>query len=305
MSRILVADDDRITRHVLRKVLTGAGFTVTVAKDGVDALKVLRHRRFDLLLLDVWMPRMNGLDLLERLRTRKSRPRVVVMTSDEAPETLLAAVRQQAFKYVHKPIAAVELLRTVRDVLKAPEPPAIEVISARPDWVELVVPCQREAVERLQAVMAELDADLAPDMRESIAYAFRELVMNAIEWGGRLDPERTVRISYLRAKRMLLYRIADPGPGFSIDELPHAAIGGPADDPIAHMQVREEKGIRPGGFGLLMVRGSVDELLYNEKRNEVVFVSTSRMETHALVLHTLMRELRSSKPNDFHQRRFS
>jgi anti-sigma regulatory factor (Ser/Thr protein kinase) len=194
------------------------------------------------------------------------------MTSDEAPETLLEAVRQQAFKYVHKPIDAMELLRTVREVLKAPEPPAIEVISASPDWVELVVPCQREAVERLQAVMAKLDADLAPDVRESIAYAFRELLMNAIEWGGRLDPERTVRISYLRAKRMLLYRIADPGPGFSIDELPHAAIGGPPDDPIAHMQVREEKGIRPGGFGLLMVRGSVDELLYNEKRNEVVFV---------------------------------
>ena len=90
--------------------------------------------------------------------------------------------------------------------------------------------------------------------------------------GRTLDPDRKVRISYLRARRMLLYRIADPGPGFNIEDLPHAAIGQPPDDPIAHMQVREEKGIRPGGFGLLMVRGSVDELLYNEKRNEVVFV---------------------------------
>jgi anti-sigma regulatory factor (Ser/Thr protein kinase) len=71
---------------------------------------------------------------------------------------------------------------------------------------------------------------------------------------------------------MLMYRIADPGPGFKIDELEHAAIGQPADDPIKHMQVREEKGIRPGGFGLMMVRASVDELIYNEKRNEVVFV---------------------------------
>ena len=71
---------------------------------------------------------------------------------------------------------------------------------------------------------------------------------------------------------MLLYRIADPGTGFNIEDLPHAAIGGPPDDPVAHMHVREQKGIRPGGFGLLMVRGSVDELLYNEKRNEVVFV---------------------------------
>ena len=51
-----------------------------------------------------------------------------------------------------------------------------------------------------------------------------------------------------------------------------AAIGQPPGDPIAHMQVREEKGIRPGGFGLLMVRQTADELLYNEKRNEVVFV---------------------------------
>jgi anti-sigma regulatory factor (Ser/Thr protein kinase) len=70
---------------------------------------------------------------------------------------------------------------------------------------------------------------------------------------------------------MLLYRIADPGPGFDIDDLPHAAISYP-DAPVAHMQVREEKGLRPGGFGLLTVRASVDELLYNERRNEVVFV---------------------------------
>jgi len=109
-------------------------------------------------------------------------------------------------------------------------------------------------------------------VRESIAYAFRELLLNAVEWGGKLDPSRTVRIACLRARRMLLYRIADPGPGFSIDNLPHAAIGQPPDDPIAHMHVREAKGIRPGGFGLLTVRASVDELLYNEQRNEVVFV---------------------------------
>jgi anti-sigma regulatory factor (Ser/Thr protein kinase) len=135
-----------------------------------------------------------------------------------------------------------------------------------------VVPCTREAAERIQLVMSQLDSDLAPELRESVAYAFRELLLNAIEWGGRLDPTRKVRISYLRARRMVMYRIADPGPGFKIEDLPHAAIGQSSSDPIVHMQVREEKGMRPGGFGLLMVRASVDELLYNEKRNEVVFV---------------------------------
>jgi DNA-binding response OmpR family regulator len=271
-SKILVVDDDRTTRHVLNKVLTAAGFSTTVAKDGVEALKTLRAKRFDLLLLDVWMPRMNGLELLAKLRSRKSRPRVVVMTSDDAPETLLKAVREQAFTYVHKPVESQELLQTVRAALKAPEVPPIEVISARPEWVELVVPCSREAVERIQSVMAQLDTDLDPELREKVAYAFRELMLNAVEWGGRLDPSRKVRVSYLRAKRMILYRIADPGPGFKIDQLPHAAIGQSSDDPILHMQIREEKGIRPGGFGLLMVKETVDELLYNEKRNEVVFV---------------------------------
>jgi anti-sigma regulatory factor (Ser/Thr protein kinase) len=120
--------------------------------------------------------------------------------------------------------------------------------------------------------MAHLDTDLAPDVREAIAYAFRELMLNAVEWGGKLDPARTVRVSCLRSRRMIMYRIADPGSGFNIDDLAHAAIGQDSSDPIAHMQVREEKGIRPGGFGLLMVRETVDELLYNEKRNEVVFV---------------------------------
>ena len=272
MARILVVDDDRTTRHVLSKVLTNAGFTTNVAKDGVEALKTLQSKRFDLLLLDVWMPRMNGIELLAKLRTRKTRPRVVVMTSDDAPETLLKAVREQAFKYVHKPVESAVLLETVREALAAADAPPIEVTSARPDWVELVVPCTREAVERIGVVMAHLETDLAPDVKESVAYAFRELLLNAVEWGGRLDPTRKVRVSYLRAKRMILYRIADPGPGFAIDNLPHAAIGQPEDNPIQHMQVREEKGIRPGGFGLVMVRASVDELLYNEQRNEVVFV---------------------------------
>ena len=272
MTKILVVDDDRATRHILQKVLTDGGYQTTVAKDGIEALEALRKRRFDLLLLDVWMPRMNGLELLARLRTRKRKPRVVVMTSDDAPQTLLEAVREQAFKYVHKPVDAAGLLDTLRAVLEAPEIPPIEVISARPEWVELMVPCTRDAVDRIEAVMAQLEADLAPDLRESIAYAFRELLLNAIEWGGRLDATRQVRIACLHSPRMLMYRIADPGLGFNIEDLPHAAIGQPSDQPIEHMRIREEKGIRPGGFGLLTVRASVDELLYNEKRNEVVFV---------------------------------
>ena len=268
---ILVVDDDRTTRHLTRATLLKAGYDVRVAKDGAEALTRLRGKKYDLVLLDVWMPRMDGLAMLDRMKKLRTRPRVIVMTSDDAPDTLLKAIRRQAHTFVHKPVEPAALVSLVRDALKsAPEPP-IEVLSARPDWVELVVPCTREAADRLHGVMAQLDTSLPEDVRESVGYAFRELLMNAVEWGGKLDPKRTVKISYVRAKRMLLYRIADPGSGFSMENLEHAAISHP-DNPIEHMEVRESKGLRPGGFGILMVRAKVDELIYNEKQNEVVFV---------------------------------
>ena len=271
MMSILVVDDDRTSRHLTESLLKREGWKVTGAKDGVDALKLLKARRFTLMLLDVWMPRMNGLEVLEQLRSLKDKPRVVVMTSDETPATLLQAVRDQAFSYVHKPVDPSLLIETVPLAIAEPESRPIEVISARPEWVELVLPCTREAANRLHGVMAHLDTDLPEALRDSIAYAFRELLLNAVEWGGKLDPKHTVRISYLRAKRMVMYRIADPGPGFNIDNLPHAAISQP-DSPTAHMDVRDAQGLRAGGYGLLTVKSSVDELLYNEKRNEVVFV---------------------------------
>jgi CheY-like chemotaxis protein len=194
MKKILIVDDDRTTLYVLQSVLNGAGYSTRIAMDGVEALTLMGADSFDLLLLDVWMPRMDGLEVLAKLRARRHKPRVVVMTSDDTPETLLRAVREQAFTYVQKPVASNALLSTVRDALEMPDLPPIEVISARPEWLELMVPCTREAAERIQPVIARLDATLAPEVREATAYAFRELLLNAIEWGGRLDPHRHVRI---------------------------------------------------------------------------------------------------------------
>jgi len=270
-SGILVVDDDRLTRHLTRSVLTKAGYRVRVANNGLAALRLLRSERFDLMLLDVWMPRMDGLAVLDRIKPDKRAPKVIVLTSDDAPATVLKAIRRRAYEFAHKPLEPAALVKLVRTTLSAKPQPPIEVVSARPEWVELSVPCTRDAADRLQVVMAHLEADLPQEVRESVGYAFRELLLNAVEWGGQLDPKRRVRISYLRARRMLLYRIADPGPGFSMEGLSHAAISHP-DNPLEHDSIREQKGIRPGGFGILMVQAKVDELIYNELQNEVMFV---------------------------------
>lgn len=273
MAEILVVDDDRSTRALIGGLLASQGFTVTTAADGFEALERATERSFDLVLVDVWMPRMTGLDLLSRLRERSPIPRAIVMTADDAPETLLQAVKEQALRYLRKPVNARILLTLVREVLETkPASRPIEVLSARPDWVELLVPCERQSAERIHALLSTLVADLPEETRESMASAFRELLMNAVEWGGKLDPNRDVRIAYLRARRMVLYRIADPGKGFSFGDLSHSALANTTEVSLEHVGEREKKGLRPGGFGLLMTRQLVDELIYNEAQNEVVFV---------------------------------
>jgi molybdopterin/thiamine biosynthesis adenylyltransferase len=114
----------------------------------------------------------------------------------------------------------------------------------------------------------------------SAASVSRELLLNGIEWGGHLNPEQKVRVACLRTRRMLLYRIADPGPGFSFENLVHAAAAH-APGAIAHDRVREEKGLRPGGFGLVLIRAIADELIYNERQNEVVFIKYLRQHFYA------------------------
>lgn len=273
MSSILVTDDDVTTRQMVRGILKKAGYSVAAASDGMAALRAIQKRKFDLLLLDIWMPKMTGLGLLGQLHDEKHIPKIVVMTSDQTSDTLLDALRGRVYQYLKKPLDAESLLATVENALStSPEVPAIEVVSANTHWVELMVPCERSVVSRVQSFLMHMDVDLAPDVIEKVGYAFRELLNNAIEWGGHLDPNSKVRVSYIRTKKMLMYRLDDPGPGFKLEELKHAAINNPQDNPMAHMEEREAKGLRPGGLGLMLTQQLVDELVYNEKRNGVILI---------------------------------
>jgi len=273
MKSILVAEDDSTTRYLLRNVLKAGGFSVATAADGSTALGKLRKKKFDLLLTDIWMPGLNGLELMGHLRQEAIRPKVVVLTSDDTPESVLRAVREQAYQYLTKPVDPKAVVDLIRDTLAAqPVSPPIEVLSARPNWVELLVPCELAVAERIAGFMNHIESDLPQEVRDQIGQAFRELLMNAIEWGGKLDPNQKVRISYLRGRRMVMYRIADPGTGFRFKGLEHAAVVNPPHQPLQHIEERDRKGLRPGGFGIVMASFLADELLFNEAQNEVVFV---------------------------------
>ncbi|UCF39216.1 MAG: response regulator [Acidobacteriota bacterium] len=271
--RILVVEDDRLLLRLASSALERRGYEVEEAINGALALDKLRSNNYDLVISDVWMPGINGIELLAESRTLTQPPKFIVITADHTSETLLKVIREQAYRYLMKPFRIEHLLETVQEALECCHPVhPIEVISAKPDWVELLVPCHLPTIERIHEFIKTMEIDLPDETRDSVAIAFRELLLNAAEWGGKFDSDLNIRVSCLRTGRMILYRVKDPGMGFSLKELHHAAISNPDNSPFEHMKFREEKGLRPGGFGIMTVRALSDELIYNEQHNEVVYI---------------------------------
>lgn len=269
---LLLVDSDPAIHELLGTVLKSDDRRIDDVFDGREALDRLRTTPCDLLFAGQGRNGFDGLKLLRQVRAIRPETRVIV-SGEANPVSVVGAIRQHAYSYVHKPLQAGPIAEMVQQALSAESwRDDIRVLSARPEWVTLEVRCKMDVADRTTHFLRELESDLPAHTRDDIAAAFRELLMNAIEHGGKSDPRKRVRVSLLRTGRSLIVHLADPGAGFSLDELPHAAISNPDDKPIRHIEVRAEEGRRPGGFGILMTRNLVDELLYNERGNAVLFV---------------------------------
>lgn len=198
--------------------------------------------------------------------------RLIILTEQFVPGDVLAAIHERAFSYFSRPFSTERLEEMIRIAMsELLWDDGIEVLSGTPDWVRLSVRCDLVTANRLLQFYREA-SDLPDAETEEVAAAFREILMNAMEHGGKFDPSQHVEISYARTRRMVLCRVKDPGQGFSLQELEHSAIANPEEDPFKHMETREAQGKRPGGFGILMATKLVDDLIYNEKGNEVLLV---------------------------------
>jgi CheY-like chemotaxis protein/anti-sigma regulatory factor (Ser/Thr protein kinase) len=278
-ARILVVDDDPDIHVLLSTVLAETGCQIDSAYDGLAGLSRLETGSYDLVLTDVCMPGLDGLELLQRIKEKYPSTPVMVMTAQNTPENVARSLRDHAFTYFSKPFSASTVVDMVTRALESPvAPDDIEVLSARADWITLRLRCKIEIADRLVQFFRELQVDLTSDQMADIAMAFRELLMNAIEHGGRSDPQQKVEVAYIRISQAVLYYIRDPGQGFSFGNLPHAAVSSSPDDPFRHVELRSQIGMRPGGFGIFMTRQIADELIYNEKGNEVLLIKYLRSQ---------------------------
>jgi CheY-like chemotaxis protein/anti-sigma regulatory factor (Ser/Thr protein kinase) len=271
--RILIVDDDPDVHQLLIAALAAPDRSIDSAYDGLEGLGRLEAAPYDLVLTDVNMPKLDGIALLARIQEIRPSTKVLVMTVANTPERVIQSIRNRAFAYFGKPFTLNVVEEMVERALHAvPSKDEIEVLSARPNWVELRLRCKMDTADRILQFLRELRIDLPPPEEERVAMAFREILFNAIEHGGKSDPQNTVTITYVRAEKAILYRVRDPGAGFSLEKLAHAAVSNPLDSPMAHAEVRERLGLRPGGFGIFMTRELVDELIYNEAGNEVLLI---------------------------------
>jgi DNA-binding NarL/FixJ family response regulator len=118
MTRILLVDDEELMRQGLRKLLElSPDFEVVEeAADGLAALEILGRLTVDVLLLDVRMPRLGGLEVLDALRTNPQRPPTLVLTTFDDPELLLEAARREARGFLSKAVTLEELVMAIRAV---------------------------------------------------------------------------------------------------------------------------------------------------------------------------------------------
>jgi CheY-like chemotaxis protein len=271
--RILIVDSDPAIHALLDVMLKSGDRIIEDAYGCAEAMQALKTNPFNLVLTDTDLPGTDGLAFLKQLRAQQPLANVIVMTEQTSPLAVLESASSQAFGYISKPFTATEMKDLVTSVLEGDmAADDITMLSGRPEWITLKIRCKIKVADRLTNFFREFLNDLDPDDRESISAAFRELLLNAIEHGGKSNPCETVLLNYIRTARCLIYMIRDPGEGFSFEKLNHSAVSNTDESPFQHVTVRKEMGIRAGGFGILMTRNFADELLYNAKGNEVMFV---------------------------------
>jgi len=265
--KALVVEDEVDTGQLLAEYLRRWGFEPTVLTEGKPAIPWAREHRPDLILLDLMLPDVDGYDVCETLKLERETNLipVIMVTARTQHEEKIHGLQVGANRYLTKPFMPEDLHRAILDAFAWRED--MERGGTEGE-IHFQLQSDTQHLEELNHLLASLFlfSGLSESQVKQLTTAVREMGTNAIEWGHRKQVDQIVTIIYRIDPEKVTIVIRDTGPGFDPTNLPHAAH---EDDPIAHMMVRDALGLREGGFGILMARGLVDDMQYNETGNEV------------------------------------
>ncbi len=271
MRRLLAIRPEPGLRNALSAGL--AGHDLVVSGGDVEAVQRLRDLAVDVVITDPTTSVAEDLALASELRVVRPGVKVIMLAPATTHEDVVAALRAQVFACFTPPVDFGEVAAMGLSALEAVDwRHGIEVVSGLPYWMTLRVSCDLLTAERLVRFMTEREASLPERDRNLLMTAFREMLVNAMEHGAGFDPGKVIEVTAARTERAIVYHFRDPGNGFDRADLAHAARTGRPEELIDVMLTREKTGRRPGGFGMLLVKQIADELVYNERGNEVLLI---------------------------------
>ncbi|MDB5321977.1 MAG: response regulator with CheY-like receiver domain and winged-helix DNA-binding domain [Phycisphaerales bacterium] len=268
--RALIVEDEVELSELFTEILHRRGLDAVVLHEGAPAPAWIRDHAPDLVLLDLMLPDKSGYAVCEevKLDRKTNLIPIVMVTARSAHQDMVKGLAVGANEYVTKPFtldqlnAAIDRALAWRDELCR---------CGAKEEIHFELKSDACFLEELNHMLSSLFlySGLPGDSIRQLTTAIREMGMNAIEWGHRKQGDLLVNITYRIDKDRVVIVIRDSGPGFNPARVPHAAD---PEDPVKHMEVRDALGLRVGGFGILMARGLVDDLQYNDAGNEVRLV---------------------------------
>lgn len=259
--RILVADDEEMVRDLLERFLVSRGYQVTLAEDGRAALEAFRKTPFDLVLSDVRMPSMDGLQLLHALKEINPRVPVVLISGHGDVETVVHALKSGAENFLGKPLKMLQLGQVVERslALSCIRPRASFDLPVMEQTTSFSLPSRSDLVCEVVyqiALSAVAMGFTHNDLDNNVRLALVEALTNAMEHGNRWDESKLVRVKARVDRDLLVVEVEDEGHGFDHRALP---------DPTKTENLLCER-----GRGIFLMRSIMDEISFNPQGNKVV-----------------------------------
>ena len=268
--KALIVEDETELSELLAAHLQNWGYEPTVLNEGRGAVEWVRRNKPDLILLDLMLPDTDGYTICETLKINRDTNLipVVMITALSGNDDRTRGLEVGANQYLTKPFAAADLHAAI---LNASARVDDLIRTGTEGEVHFRLRSDTHHLDELNQMLGSLFlfSGLTQSQVKQLTTAVRELGTNAIEWGHRKQADRIVNVVYRIDPQKVTIAIRDTGPGFNPTNLPHAAKD---EDPIGHLEVRESLGLREGGFGIMMSRGLVDQMYYNETGNEVTLI---------------------------------
>ena len=268
--RALIVEDEADLGEILAEIVRAKGLEPTQLREGAPAVPWARQNCPELILLDLMLPDRSGYAVCHELKLHRETNLipVVMITAMDQHQDRVHGLRVGANAYVTKPYTVEQIEDAVDRALAWRQELQR---SGTEGEIHFQLSSDTRYLEELNQLVASMFLFSGLDQHQvhQITTAVREMGANAIEWGHRKQVDQPVRVTYRIDAEKIAITIRDNGPGFDPRKLPHACRD---DDPAAHMCVRDALGLRPGGFGILMAKGLVDDLRYNDTGNEVHMV---------------------------------